>query len=58
MLFRSVFEDLHQGILAANEAGFYTVGVYEDKLAYSWGDIVRDADLAIRGFDELLLDVT
>ena len=44
--------------MAANGAGFYTVGVYEDKLAYSWGDIVRDADLAIRGFDELLLDVT
>lgn len=51
-----VFEDIHQGILAAKEGGFYTVGVYEDKSAYSWADIVRDADLAIRGFDELLLD--
>lgn len=51
-----VFEDIHQGILAAKEGGFYTVGVYEDKSAYSWADIERDADLAIRGFDELLLD--
>ncbi len=53
-----VFEDIHQGILAAKEGGFYTVGVYEDKSAYSWADIVRDADAAIRGFDELLLDGT
>ena len=36
-----VFEDIHQGILAAKEGGFYTVGVYEDKSAYSWADIVR-----------------
>jgi HAD superfamily hydrolase (TIGR01509 family) len=53
-----VFEDIHQGILAAKEGGFYTVGVYEDKSAYSWADIVRDADVAIRGFEELLLDGT
>lgn len=51
-----VFEDIHQGILAAKEGGFYTVGVYEDKSAYSWIDIMRDADLAVQGFDELLLD--
>lgn len=49
-----VFEDLHQGILAAKNAGFYTVGVYDQRLSYSWQDMERDADLAIRSFEDLL----
>lgn len=48
-----VFEDLHQGILAAKKAGFYTVAVYDEKLSYSWEDMKRDADLAIRSFEDL-----
>lgn len=49
-----VFEDLHQGIIAAREAGFYTIGVYEKKMAFSWADIERDADMAIHGFEEAM----
>lgn len=48
-----VFEDLHQGLLAAKNAGFYTVAVYDEKLSYSWEDMKRDADLAIRSFEDL-----
>lgn len=48
-----VFEDIHKGILAAKEAGFYTIGVYDEKSAYSWEDICRDSDKAIKGFREL-----
>lgn len=48
-----VFEDIHQGILAAREGGFCTVGVYDEKSDYAWEDICRDADYAVRGFDEV-----
>ncbi len=49
-----VFEDIHQGILAAKAGGFVTVGVYDEKSAYSWDDICRDSDHSIRGFEEVL----
>lgn len=49
-----VFEDLHQGIAAAREAGFYTVGVYEERMAFSWAQIERDADAAVHGFEEAM----
>lgn len=48
-----VFEDIHKGILAAKEVGFYTIGVHDEKSADSWADICRDSDRAIKGFREL-----
>lgn len=50
----AVFEDLHQGIAAARGAGFYTVGVYEERMAFSWAQIKQDADAAIHGFEEAM----
>lgn len=50
----AVFEDLHQGIAAARGAGFYTVGVYEEKMAFSWAQIKQDAHVAIHGFEEAM----
>lgn len=49
-----VLEDIHPGIQAAKEAGFLTMGVYEEKSNHSWREIQRDADYVIESFGELL----
>lgn len=49
-----VFEDLHQGILAAKEGGFHTIGVYDPASGDSWEEIRRDADYAIQDFQQFL----
>lgn len=49
-----VFEDIHQGILAAKAGGFYTVGIWEEKSGELWAEIERDADYALKSFQELL----
>ncbi len=49
-----VLEDIHQGILAAKQGGFCTMGVFEEKSSHGWKEIQRDADYTIQSFLELL----
>jgi len=49
-----VFEDLYEGLKAAKEAGFITVGVYEKYSVNPEEMIRKQSDLFIYDFDELL----
>lgn len=49
-----VFEDIYQGILAAKNGGFCTVGVYDDKSSFSWPQIQKVSDYSITDFRRFL----
>lgn len=49
-----VYDDAYFALLAAKEAGFYTVGVYDDHYAHKRNYIETISDLYIESFQELL----
>ncbi len=49
-----VLEDIHEGIMAAKSAGFYTIGVFEGKYHQNWEQMKKDANECIMSFQELL----
>ena len=50
----AVFEDVLPGIEAANGAGFYTVGVFEEYAREEMEQIMLKSDLYIESFKDLL----
>ena len=49
-----VYEDIIEGIRGANKGGFLTVGVYDPESEFSRKAIIREADVYIRGYEELM----
>lgn len=49
-----VYEDIIEGVRGANEGGFLSVGVYDPESQSSKEDILRESDVYIHGFDELM----
>jgi HAD superfamily hydrolase (TIGR01509 family) len=49
-----VFEDFIHAVKTASEAGFYTVGVYDDYSAHEFDLVRRTADRVIMDFGEML----
>lgn len=49
-----VVEDILIGIKSAKSAGFTTVAMYDEASENEWGEMCREASLAIRSFNELL----
>lgn len=47
------FEDAIYAVRTLARAGYGTVGVYDHDLSGTWGQLSAEADLAIRGFEDL-----
>lgn len=51
-----VIDDSVNAIKTAKSAGFYTVGIYESIVKYTWEEMQRTADKTIMGFHELTVE--
>lgn len=49
-----VYEDIIEGIRGAKLGGFFSVGVYDPEAEFAREAIMREADLYIQGFQELV----
>ena len=47
------FEDATYALVTLSQAGYHTVGIYDDDKAGTWEDLVATADVAIQSFEEL-----
>ncbi len=50
----TVFEDSIDAIKTAKSVGFKTVGIYEESVKNTWGEMQKVADKTIKSFKELL----
>lgn len=50
----AVFEDSAHAAESASKAGFFTVGVYDDKFGGEFEEMKRTADMTVKSFGELM----